>query len=115
LLFFASAGCSSSASSAPQTDPTSAAAQGLAAEDGGKHSVTDYTAALTALATKCSQDVTQLANMVAPVMSGFEGAGISDEDHLSILQHVAASIPDGTTGMDCIQQYAAYETLREQG
>jgi hypothetical protein len=40
-------------------------------------------------------------------------AGITDETRLSVLQHVAASIPAGSPKMDCVQQMAAYVTLRE--
>lgn len=88
----------------------------LSGEDstnGHPHGASDYITALTVLTKQCTQnDPTQIANMTDSVWSGLEKAGITDEDRLSLLHHFSQSIPAGSAPMDCVQVFAAYETLR---
>lgn len=81
---------------------------------GHTHPAAQYTAALTELTKQCKQtDPVQLAAMTDSVWTGLEKAGVTDEDRLSLLQHFSESIPAGAPRMDCVQIFAAYETLRE--
>lgn len=106
------AGCSSSPGAPTQTPMQQAVAQ-LQSEDNGTHPGSDYQAALTALTKQCTQtDPVQLANMTDAVESGLAKTGVS-EDRLSLLQHFSASIPAGSKPMNCVDVFAAYETLRE--
>lgn len=73
-----------------------------------------YQAALDALAGKCTQSSDgQLAAMGDAAYGQLVAAGVKDETRLSLLQHVAASIPAGSPRLDCVGQMAAYVTLRE--
>lgn len=113
LLFTA---CSSTSTTTP-ADPMSAAVSQLSSEDntaGQSHPDADYVAALQDLTKQCTQTKpTDIANMADAVWDGLKKAGITDEDRLSLLQHFSASIPAGSQPMDCVQVFAAYETLRE--
>lgn len=108
LLGVTAAACSSTAPATPSP------AQSLAAADQAGGQVSAYQAALDALAGKCTQSSDgQLAAMGDAAYGQLVAAGVKDETRLSLLQHVAASIPAGSPRLDCVGQMAAYVTLRE--
>ena len=88
-------------------------AQMLADLDGDTQPVSDYQAALDALAPKCTQDETFVAGLGNSGYDDLTKNGIHDETRLTVLQHLNESIPDSLGKTDCGQMLAAYATLRE--
>lgn len=109
------AACGTSTSTAPTPKPQTLAEK-LAADDGGKHPVADYQAAIDALRPKCKdQSDAQMQGVARGVAKIYREHNITDEDELGILQHVAQSVPDGAPQMDCNEQAGVYATLRTGG
>jgi hypothetical protein len=131
LLVLTLAGCASS-SSTPSGDSapapvaavpaTTAAlpspAQQLRDEDiaaGHGDDAAAYDSAFADLSAKCTEQGVPLANEMHATLGPLQKANINDETHLTVMQHVAASIPAGSPKMGCADIAAAYVTLREGG
>ena len=84
----------------------------LADLDGDQQPASVYQAALDALAPHCTQPVSDVAAIVHTTLDDLRKNGIRDETELSVLQHLAASVPAGQR-MDCQGVAAAYLVLRE--
>lgn len=105
------ASSSNPAASAPQTTP----AQQLRDEDiaaGHTSSAAAYDSAFADLSAKCTEQGVPLADEMHATLGLLQKADIRDETHLTVMQHVAASIPAGAR-MKCSDIAGAYVTLRE--
>jgi len=71
-----------------------------------------YQAALSMASAKCTNPVKDVARFVENSYTDLVSNGVEDETALSVLQHLNASIPDGSR-MDCQGVLAAYLALRE--
>ncbi len=104
---------SSGSSSTPTQTPMQQAVTQLQTEDSNTHAAGQYQTALTALTKQCTQtNPVQLANMTDAVETGLTQDHIT-QDRLSLLQEFSKSIPTGSKPMNCVDIFAAYETLRE--
>lgn len=76
---------------------------------------TAYTQAITTMTGYCTQDAAQLEAMVSSVQS-IEAKGGVTESLTSIATHLAtATSANGKDRMSCVQEFAAYATLRTGG
>jgi hypothetical protein len=114
LAACASAAATPSGSSAPATatpapsiDPASLLAQRDGASDDSA-----YVSALDALGSLCTQDRVAVAGMADFGYNDLEKNGVKDETRLTVLHHLAESIPAGQK-TDCQGVMAAYLVLRE--
>lgn len=72
-------------------------------------------AAVTGMTAYCTQDAGQLASMVS-AMHGLEvKAGIKDETEPQLAGHLLTVVKANKTRTSCVQEFAAYVTLREGG
>lgn len=99
--------------SALATSAAASAAQRLADLDGDVSPVSDYQAALDALAPKCTQDEPFIAGLGDSGYSDLVKNGVTDETRLSVLQHLNDSIPSSLGKTDCTGMLSAYLVLRE--
>ncbi|MEU1631080.1 hypothetical protein ABZ746_38735 [Streptomyces sp. NPDC020096] len=74
----------------------------------------DYDAAFKTLSTRCNEQGVGLGNEVGAVLGLLQKKGVNDENRLTVMQHLAASIPAGTN-MGCADIGGAYVTLRTGG
>lgn len=100
---------------APATSAQASPAQRLADLDGDVSPVADYQAALDALGPKCTQNEPFIAGLGDSGYSDLVKNGVKDETRLTVLRHLATSIPDSLGRTDCAQILSAYLVLREQG
>lgn len=102
-------------SAAPAQAASTAAdpAQMLADLDGDTSPVTDYQAALNALAPKCTQDEVHIAGLGDAGYKDLVLNGVTDETRLTVLQHLDQSIPASVGKTDCTGMLSAYLVLRE--
>jgi hypothetical protein len=64
----------------------------------------------------CTQDAAQLAAMVGATHGLEVKAGITDESATEFAQNLLTLVKaNGTTPVSCVQEFAAYLTLREFG
>lgn len=106
---------SSAAAAAPSTQAATAAtpAQMLTDLDGDKLPLVQYQAALGVLDAECTQDETHIAALANAGYQDLVKNGITDETRLSVLRHLADSIPPGGAPVDCAGVLSAYLVLRE--
>ena len=72
-----------------------------------------YNTAFAALSKDCTEQGVPLANEVHATLGLLQKAKITDETHLTVMQHIAQSIPAGSPKMSCADIAGAYVTLRE--
>jgi hypothetical protein len=72
-----------------------------------------YDKAFATLSSKCKEQGVGLGNEVGAVLKLLQKANINDETQLTVMQHLAASIPAGSPKMSCADIGGAYVTLRE--
>jgi hypothetical protein len=104
-----------SAAPAPPSSAQASPAQVLADLDGDTRPVADYQAALDALGPKCSQDAAHIAGLGDAGYKDLVKNGVTDETRLTVLQHLADSIPASLGRTDCVSILSGYLVLREQG
>jgi len=73
----------------------------------------DYDTAFATLAGRCQEQGASLGNEVQAVLGLLQKNGINDENRLTVMRHMASSIPEGTPAMKCADIGGAYVTLRE--
>jgi hypothetical protein len=72
-----------------------------------------YDQAFATLSSRCQEQGVALGNEVEEVLKLLKEEGVKDEDLLSVMQHLVASIPaDAAKMMSCAQIGGAYVTLR---
>lgn len=110
-VLFGAAACSSS-SATSETVPQQLRDLDVAA---GVHAQpqTAYDQAFADLSARCQEQGVGLGNEVGAVLKLLQKNGINDETQLSVMQHMAASIPAGSSKMSCANVGGAYVTLRE--
>lgn len=72
-----------------------------------------YTAAFATLSKDCTEQGTPLANEVEATLGLLQKAKVTGETNLTVMQHLAQSIPAGSPKMSCANVAGAYVTLRE--
>lgn len=119
LLVGVSAGCagqsggtsdSTGSSSSSSNDP----AFFLAHLDGSSADAV-YVSALDRLAAECTEGRVKVAGYVDTAYRDLERNGVTDETRLTVMKHLARSIPPSAAPTRCDQVAAAYLTLREPG
>lgn len=85
----------------------------LADLDGDTTPLGQYEAALNALEPKCTQDQAGIAALANAGYQDLVKNGVTDETRLSVMQHLAGSVPAGTVRVDCASVLSAYLVLRE--
>jgi hypothetical protein len=73
-----------------------------------------YDAAFKTLSSRCQEQGVSLGNEVGAILGLLQKSNVTDETQLSVMQHVAQSIPPGQK-MGCADIGAAYVTLRTNG
>lgn len=73
---------------------------------------TDYDSAFQALSSKCQEQGVGLGNEVGAVLGLLQKGHVTDENRLTVMQHMAASVPAGSAKMKCADVGGAYVTLR---
>lgn len=61
----------------------------------------------------CTQDATQLASMVSATHGLEVKAGITDETEAQLAGHLLTVVKANKAPVSCVQEFAAYVTLRE--
>jgi len=70
-------------------------------------------AAITAMAPYCTQGPAQLASMVSATHGLEVKAGIKDETEAQLAGHLLAVVKANKAPVSCVDEFAAYLTLRE--
>ena len=70
-------------------------------------------AAITAMAPYCTQGPAQLASMVSATHQLEVKAGIKDETETQLAQHLVTVVKANASPISCVDEFAAYLTLRE--
>lgn len=96
-------------SSSTQASP----AQMLADLDGDTTPILQYQAAIGVLTPECTQDQAGIAALANAGYQDLVKNGITDETRLTVLRHLAASMPPGSAPIDCAGVLSAYLVLRE--
>jgi hypothetical protein len=73
-----------------------------------------YDTAFKTLSSRCQEQGVKLGNEVGAILGLLQKGNVTDETRLTVMQHVAQSIPPGQK-MGCADIGAAYVTLRTNG
>jgi hypothetical protein len=104
---------SPAATPAAQTSPPPGPAQKLADLDGNLRPVDQYRQILSALAPRCTEDLSHLTTVVDTTLKALKKKGVADEDEFSVLQKLEAWVPAGKPRVNCASEAAAYVAQRE--
>lgn len=115
LAAAALAGCGSTGSTGSDNAPSEPVPQEIRDLDVSDHDQASpqpaYDQAFTTLEGRCNEQGVGLANEVGEVLKLLKKGGVDDETRLTVMQHMAASVPQGQK-MGCADVGAAYVTLR---
>lgn len=114
-LTMAACGADSASSSAP-SEPVPQELRDLDVAAGVKAAPQpDYDAAFKTLSSRCQEQGVGLGNEVGEVLKLLQKGHVTDENRLTVMQHMAASVPAGSAKMKCADVGGAYVTLRTSG
>ncbi|TQF04054.1 hypothetical protein E6W39_19730 [Kitasatospora acidiphila] len=88
-------------------------AMDVAAKTPNLGSEADYTRAFDTLSARCQEQGQALADEVGSVLWLLNHNGITDENHLTVMQHLAAPLPIGAKQL-CAQVGDGYVSRREE-
>lgn len=72
-------------------------------------------AAITSMTAYCTQDAGQLAAMLSATHGLEVKAGIKDETEAQLAGHLLKVVQANKSRVSCVQEFAAYVTMREGG
>lgn len=90
-------------------------AQKLAALDGSGRPAEQYQQVLDALAPRCKEDRSGLADVVNGALRNLRRHGVDDADAFGVLQQLERSVPAGNPRVTCASVASAYVKTREEG
>lgn len=105
-------GCASSSGNTSET-PAQQLRDIDAAIHGNASPQAAYDTAFKTLSHDCQEQGAPLANTVGGTLGLLQKDNINDETNLTVMQHLAASIPDGMAKMKCVEVGGAYVALRQ--